>query len=80
VEKAVAAAKGKVAFVKVNIDDAGKLADREEVEYVPTMRLYRKGVETSQFEDEIEVALLKEWFAWFVAQEPAKPKRAARKR
>lgn len=79
-EKAIAAAKGKIAFVKVNVDGAGKLADRERIECVPTLRLYGKGLETSEFCDEIRVKVLHEWFAWFLGQKPKRAARTAKKK
>lgn len=58
---------GKVAFSKVNIDDMPELAEREEIEVVPTLILYQDGKALGSLvapdsKDKIE-ALLREHLA-----------------
>ena len=60
-EKAVAATKGRVTLVKVNIDDAEKLAVQQGIEYVPTIRLYRRGKRISEFEGKTTPGALGKW-------------------
>ena len=70
--KAVAATKGAVALVEVNVDDAGKLADKEGIELVPTLRLYRKGCPFSELEDGPAPGELGRWIAEYLALKPAR--------
>lgn len=71
-EKAVAAAKGKVALVKVNIDDAEKLADKQDIEFVPTIRLHRRGCPISQLEDKPTPKALGQWIGEYLSLKPAR--------
>jgi thioredoxin-like negative regulator of GroEL len=75
VEKAVAATKGNVALVKVNIDDAGKLADKQGIEYVPTIRLHRHGCPISQLETKPTLNVLLEWIKEYLALMPARTRK-----
>jgi len=72
VKKAVAATKGAVALVEVNVDDAGKLADKEGIELVPTLRLYRKGCPISELEGAPAPRELGRWIAEYLALKPAR--------
>ena len=68
--------KGKFALVKINIDDAEKLADRQGIEVVPTLRLHKKGCPISQYEgDKPTIKALKEWMEWYLDLKPEKAKK-----
>ena len=60
-DEAIAAAKGRVALVKVNIDNAGKLADEHRIEYVPTILLFRRGKRISEWDGRPDSPTLEEW-------------------
>ena len=71
-EKAVAAAKGKVALVKVNIDDAEKVAIKQGIEYVPTVRLHQSGCPISQYEGKPTPKVLGQWIEEYLSLKPAR--------
>ena len=58
---------GQVKFAKLNVDDAPEIAGRYGISGVPTLKLFRAGVEVDEVVGMVPPATLKRWLAQHAA-------------
>jgi putative thioredoxin len=68
-ESEIAALGGKVALVKVNVDEAVELAGRFQVSSIPAVKAFRDGSVVSAFEGAVDAATLRRWLAGLLPSE-----------